>query len=198
SPEYTAYFQGLPPSTRERLLESQRGLYKGISSATIDTIFEMLRTRQVSLEPHQRRGETMLLTATEVTGGRREGDEITLDLHHTEVNEDFSLRTSSLVLATGYRAQVPEFLEPVRERIRWDERGRYDASPSYTVDHDDREIFVQNGEEHTHGFVAPDLGMGAFRNSVIVNSMAGREVYPVEKRIAFQEFGVPDHLRSPA
>ncbi|MFN3340987.1 MAG: SidA/IucD/PvdA family monooxygenase, partial [Dietzia sp.] len=125
SPEYTAYFQGLPAATRERLLASQRGLYKGISSATIDTIFEMLRTRQVSLEPHQRRGETTLLTATEVTGARREGDEITLDLHHTEVDDDFALRTSSLVLATGYRPQVPAFLTPVRDRIRWDERGRY-------------------------------------------------------------------------
>ena len=50
---------------------------------------------------------------------------------------------------------------------------------------------MQNAEEHTHGFIAPDLGMGAYRNSVIIAAMLGREVYPVEKRIAFQEFGVP-------
>ena len=37
--------------------------------------------------------------------------------------------------------------------------------------------------------------MGAYRNSVIIAAMLGREVYPVEKRIAFQTFGVPDHLR---
>ena len=57
---------------------------------------------------------------------------------------------------------------------------------------------MQNAEEHTHGFVAPDLGMGAYRNSVIIAAMLGREVYPVEKRIAVQSFGVPDHLKEVA
>ena len=37
---------------------------------------------------------------------------------------------------------------------------------------------MQNAEEHTHGLAAPDLGMGAYRNSIIVNAMCGREVYP--------------------
>ena len=54
---------------------------------------------------------------------------------------------------------------------------------------------MQNAEEHTHGFVAPDLGMGAHRNSIVLAAMLGREVYPIEKRIAFQQFGVPDRLR---
>src|SRR3546814_16331896 len=87
-----------------------------------------------------------------------------------------------------------------RERITWDDRGRFVASSTYAIDSEltsGNEIFVQNAEEHTHGFVAPDLGMGAHRNSVIIAAMTGREVSPVEKRIAFQAFGVPDHLRRP-
>ena len=63
---------------------------------------------------------------------------------------------------------MPDFLDPVRDRIRWDEQGRFAVSPTFAVDHAGREIFVQNAEEHTHGFVAPDLGMGALRNSVII------------------------------
>ena len=55
---------------------------------------------------------------------------------------------------------------------------------------------MQNAEEHTHGFVAPDLGMGAMRSSVILAQVLGREPYPVEKRIAFQEWGIPDRLRT--
>ena len=55
---------------------------------------------------------------------------------------------------------------------------------------------MQNAEEHTHGFVAPDLGMGAMRNSVIlVAGAAGATPYVVEKRIAFQEWGIPDRYR---
>ena len=99
------------------------------------------------------------------------------------------------MLATGYAAEVPEFLDPIRDRIRWDEQGRFEASSSFAVDLPGSEIFVQNAEEHTHGFVAPDLGMGAHRNSTVIAAMLGREVYPIEKRVAFQHFGVPDHLR---
>lgn len=47
SPEYTRYFQGLPAGRRERLLRSQRSLYKGISSETIDGIFDTLDRKSV-------------------------------------------------------------------------------------------------------------------------------------------------------
>ena len=53
------------------------------------------------------------------------------------------------------------------------------------------EILVQNAEAHTHGFVAPDLGMMSYRNSWLIRTMLGREHYPVERSIAFQQFGVP-------
>ena len=66
------------------------------------------------------------------------------------------------------------------------------AGPTFAVDHAGGEVFVQNAEEHTHGFVAPDLGMGAMRSSVILAQVLGREPYAVEKRIAFQEWGIPD------
>lgn len=190
SPEYTRYFQTLPDPVRAGLLREQRHLYKGISGDLVDAIYDRLYARSVS-------GGTAitLLTAAEVVDARVDGGRYLLGLSHTESGESYRIRTDALVLATGYRAAVPEFLRPVRHRIRWDGRGRYAASQTYAVDLTGQEIFVQNGEEHTHGFVAPDLGMGAYRNSVIVRELAGREVYPVEERVAFQEFGVPARLR---
>jgi lysine N6-hydroxylase len=191
SPEYTSYFQGLPELTRARLLRDQRSLYKGISGDLVDAIFDLHYQQRVTGDGPR----TTLVTNTEVTGAARDGTAYDLELHHTETDESFGLRTQGLVLATGYTSRVPEFLEGVRDRIAWDAEGRYVASSSYAVDHWGQEIFVQNAEEHTHGFVAPDLGMGAYRNSVIVAALTGREVYPIEKRIAVQSFGVPDHLR---
>ncbi|WP_193612324.1 lysine N(6)-hydroxylase/L-ornithine N(5)-oxygenase family protein [Nocardioides lijunqiniae] len=191
SPEYTAYFQDLPELTRARLLREQRSLYKGISGDLVDAIFDLHYQQRVTGDGPR----TTLVTNTEVTGAAWDGTAYELDLHHHETDEDFGLRTQGLVLATGYGARVPAFLDGVRDRIRWDADGRYVADASYAVDHAGQEIFVQNAEEHTHGFVAPDLGMGAYRNSVIVAAVTGREVYPVEKRIAVQSFGVPDHLR---
>jgi len=106
----------------------------------------------------------------------------------------FSLATQGLVLATGYRYQVPAFLEPVRDRIRWDSGGRFDVARNYSIDVTGREIFLQNAGTHTHSITSPDLGMGAYRNSWIISEMLGRDYYPIEKSIAFQEFGAPDGL----
>lgn len=190
SPEYTSYFQSLPMDERDRLLAGQAALHKGISAELVDAIFDELYAQRVDGLP-----DPTLLTATEVRAATWDGSAYTLALHHLEQDEPMRLATGSLVVGSGYAPTVPSFLEPVRDRIRLDARGRMAASAHYTVDHADAEIFVQNAEEHTHGFVAPDLGMGALRNSVIVNTMTGREVYAVEKRIAVQEFGAPDRFR---
>jgi lysine N6-hydroxylase len=193
SPEYAAYHRALPMETRDRIARDQRHLYKGISADLIDAISDLHYQLRVSGDGPR----TTLLTHTSVEGARWDGRAYDLDLRHRESGEDFGLRTDGLVLATGYGASVPAFLEPVRDRIRWDAKGRYDVSESYAVDVAGEEIFVQNAEEHTHSLLAPDLGMGAYRNSVIIAAMTGREVYPVEKRIAVQTFGAPDHLRRP-
>ncbi|SDD74454.1 lysine N(6)-hydroxylase/L-ornithine N(5)-oxygenase family protein [Auraticoccus monumenti] len=191
SPEYTSYFHRLPAGTRDQLLREQRSLYKGISSDLVDTIYDTLYRLSVSGPV-----PTRLLTGTALTDASWDAasGRYTLDLHHLETDRGLRTTTEGLVVATGYASRVPSFLEPVADRIRLDGRGRFEVGRHYAVDHQQREVFVQNAEEHTHGLSAPDLGMGALRNSVIIAEMLGREVYPVEQRIAFQEFGVPDDL----
>jgi len=188
SPEYTAYFQSLPGATRERLLVEQKSLYKGISSELVNTIFDTLYRKRVHGD-----FTSNLLSNCELTGASYDADrgEYALGFFHTELGESFPLQTEGLVFAAGYAPGVPDFIDPIRERIRWDHNGRFAADGNYAIDNEGSGIFVQNAEEHTHGFVAPDLGMGAFRNSSIIAAMLGREVYRVEQRIAFQNFGLP-------
>ncbi|MCR1785090.1 SidA/IucD/PvdA family monooxygenase [Nocardioides carbamazepini] len=191
SPEYGAYHRALPIDTRDRLAREQRHLFKGISGDLVDAIFDLhYQQRVTGVGPR-----TTLLTNTEVRGARPVTGGSELDLLHVETGESFGLATGGLVLATGYAPTRPAFLDGVRDRIRYDARGRYDVAADYSVDVRGGEIFVQNAEEHTHSLLAPDLGMGPYRNSVIVAAMLGREVYPVEKQVAVQTFGVPDHLK---
>lgn len=191
SPEYGAYHRALPMETRDRLARDQRHLFKGISGDLVDAIFDLHYQQRVTGDGPR----TTLLTNTEVRAAQPVDGGSRLDLLHTETGEAFSLSTGGLVLATGYGPTEPAFLRGVEDRIRRDARGRYDVADDYSVDVAGGEIFVQNAEEHTHSLLAPDLGMGAYRNSVIIAAMLGREAYPVEKRIAVQTFGVPDRFR---
>lgn len=194
SPEYTDHFHALPAEQRERLGREQRSLYKGISGALVDDVHETLY--RLSLAGPVR---STLLTCTEVVGARWDdaAGEYVLRLRHTELGREVEHRTAALVVGTGYAAQVPAFVEPVRHRIRWDDRGRFAVRRDYTVDEDGR-LHVLNAEEHTHGLTAPDLGMGPWRASVVLAAVTGREPYPVERRTVFQTFGLPADAHDPA
>ena len=191
SPEYVDYFHGLPESTRYRLESEQKGLFKGIDAELVNGIFDLLYQKSAKgAVPTRLMTNTALRSASYDSAGGR----YTLGLRQVEQGRDFSLATQGLVLATGYRYRTPAFLDPVRHRIRWDRHGRFDVARNYSIDSTGRGIFLQNAGTHTHSITSPDLGMGPYRNSCIIRELLGREVYPVEKAIAFQEFGAPEGL----
>jgi len=198
SPEYSAYFQDLPADTRDRLINGQKNLYKGINEDLINEIYDLLYIKSLTGAV-----PTSLLTNSSLENAEWDGSEYSLRFTQEEQQRDFTLHTEGLVLATGYHATEPEFLSGLTGRVKRDERGRFAADSNYRIDAGTDAaadpdtaggpgaIYVQNAELHTHGLVAPDLGMGAYRNSCIIRDMLGWEYYPVETRIAFQNFGAP-------
>ncbi|MEX0729404.1 MAG: lysine N(6)-hydroxylase/L-ornithine N(5)-oxygenase family protein [Aquisalimonadaceae bacterium] len=185
SPEYVDYFYGLPAHKRDRLIRRQKNLYKGIDDDLICAIRDLLYEKRL-LHPLR----TRLLTNSElktVAFDARQG-RFDLNLYQSEQEQPYTISTEGLVLATGYTYQIPPFIEGIQSRIRWDNRGRFEVCRNYSIDRNESEIFVQNAELHSHGFVTPDLGMGCYRNACIIREMTGREHYPIETEIAFQRF----------
>lgn len=193
SPDYVDYFHALPEPTRYRLEAEQKGLFKGIDAELINAIYDLLYVKSVGGPV-----PTRLLTNTELTDAAYDPARGTymLGLHHVEQGRDLTLETEGLVLATGYRYRVPAFLDPIRDRLRFDGHGRFDVARNYSIDHTGRGVFLQNAGTHTHSVTSPDLGMGPYRNSWIIRELTGREHYPIEKSIAFQEFGAPAGVAS--
>lgn len=194
SPEYVDYFHALPQHQRDYLNKAQKNLYKGINSDLIDAIYDLLYTKSISGMV-----DTRLLTHSSLTAAywNPGAGTHTLHLEHAEQGTSYTLDSEAVVLATGYGYQEPGFLAGIRDRIARDSAGRFAVDRNYSTGVQPGEIFVQNAELHTHGFATPDLGMGAYRNSCILREMTGREVYPVERSIAFQQFGPPAAVGSP-
>jgi lysine N6-hydroxylase len=134
-----------------------------------------------------------LQTNTQVQRATASGQGVELQLYHQEQQRDSQLNTGAVVFATGFEYQPPEFLAGINQRIARDEQGRFAVGRNYAIDHQGNEIYVQNAELHTHGFVTPDLGMACYRNAWLIRELSGVEHYPIEQRIAFQQFGVADH-----
>lgn len=189
SPEYTDHFRALPDGLREQLGREQRTLYKGISAELVDDIHDTL----YRLSRGGRKLRTNLLAESELISAGRDANtgDYALRFRNTSLDKCFDRRSGSIISATGYKSQVPAFLAGLGDEIRLDAKGRLDVSRHYTVN-DAGTVHVLNGEEHTHGVTAPDLGFGPWRASVVLAHVTGREPYPIEKTIAFQTFGVPD------
>jgi lysine N6-hydroxylase len=198
SPEYTAHFHGLSAARRDALRAGQDLLYKGISAGTSERIYDTLYRRSIDgAEPdvgYAARCELRALSENAI------GDELRLGLHHLDEDASFEHATDVVVLGTGYR-ETPPPVPGLAAIAELDERGRPVIDADYRVrlsDGSPSTLFVQNAELHSHGVGAPDLGLGAHRNAVIVNALCGREVYPVHERNIFQTFGLPAEARVPA
>ncbi|MGB8193502.1 MAG: SidA/IucD/PvdA family monooxygenase [Chitinophagaceae bacterium] len=188
SPDYIDYFYNLPSHKKEEILARQKMLYKGINFDLIGAIYDYMYHKTIDT-PVLNVG---LYTNCELRGIDVNGEgSYTLSFYHREQQECFTHTSAAVVLATSYESQVPAFLQGIADRIRWNEKAKYDVQRNYSIGIHEKEIFVQNAELHTHGFNAPDLGMGAYRNSIILNEILGYEHYKLEKNIAFQTFGLP-------
>jgi lysine N6-hydroxylase len=187
SPDYVSYFYELPAERRARILSTQASLSKGINYSLIDQIYDLLYEMTVNGKqvPVQLRANCEL---TSIAPALQNGQ---YDLQFTQVQqqEPISHQAGQILLATGYRYNEPAFLQGLNGRICRTANGGLDVHRNYTIDIHQQEIFVQNAETQTHGFTAPDLSMGAYRNSWIINTIAEREVYKPEERIAYQDFG---------
>lgn len=189
SPDYIDYFYNLPDGVRESIVAKQDSLYKGVNASLINQIYDLLDDRRSRGERHAH-----LVTNSELTGCDYDPVEARYHLRFAQRDEgvQYTHATDGAIFATGYTQNVPGFIDGIRSRIRWDDMGRYRLSRNYAIDVTGRGIFVQNAGLYSHGLTNPDLGMSCYRNSCILRALTGVEHYPIERRIALQDFSVPD------
>ncbi|MFC6767142.1 SidA/IucD/PvdA family monooxygenase, partial [Natrinema soli] len=193
TPEYARYFYDLPQSRKDDLLADQDLLYKGIDPETSERIYDTLYERSIG----DREPDFGMLATTEVADIERLDGSYWLECEQHQQETSFALETDAVIFGTGYQRPTPTFLEPIADRIAFDDRGRFRVSEEYRLEGefgspDDAggRVFVQNVEVHTHGVGAPDLGLGCYRNAVIIDRLVGREVYPIDRDTVFQNFDV--------
>jgi lysine N6-hydroxylase len=193
SPDYTTYFHHLPQNKRDDRILKQDLLYKGISTKTIADIYDLIyeRTACGSQIP------VRLLSQIEVQQIKKqehgEKRNYQLSCFQKEQEKHFAHESEMVIFATGYQRKTPSCLSHLESLICRDEKNRTIVNRNYQLvltEETNCSIFVQNDELHTHGIGSPDLGLGAYRNSVIINKLSHRNIYPVSDRNIYQQFGI--------
>lgn len=191
SPDYVQYFHSLPQEKRDEIFSKQDLLYKGISAHTITDIYDLLyelsvggKELNVRLQP--------LVEVNEIYQNSPE-QHYTLQCRQWQQDEVFTHESEVVIVATGYRPNIPECLGEIDSLIQTDEKGRFEITEDYRLNFTEdmpNDIFVHSGISHSHGVGSTNLGLAVHRNKVIINTLAGKEIYPIYEDNIFQQFSV--------
>lgn len=198
TPEYMRHFHAIERDRRRAIVAGQDLLYKGISFSTIGALFDLLYERSIGgRDPGLSLHSNCAVDA--VTSDA--AGELSIDFRHRELDQAGQIRTDAIVAATGYRHIWPDWLQALKiDVLETDAHGDLLVGDDFIARRRDGgkgRVFVQNAEVFQHGVGAPDLGIGAYRNSVIANALLGRPHYRASTASSFQCFGMPETSAEP-
>lgn len=180
TPDYVRHFHALPEQRKPPIVASHKLTGDGVSPATLQVLSQYLYDTDFlnrDITPY-----TIMPYRDVHLMGR---DKVGFHLHMRNGfnNADETISVDRIVLATGYRYQLPACLAPLIERLDLDQ----DGFPRLTADYqvpwdgpDGHRIYMQNAGRNSHGVADAQLSLAAWRAAVIINSLLEEAVYDVD------------------
>lgn len=166
-PDYVRYFHALAPGRRMELLDVQRMASDGVSVDLLERIYQRLYENDF-VDP--RRIPVEVLPGRELVRATAGRDGWCLELVQTDTGATEDLRADIVVLATGYRFEMPDFLAPIAHLIPPSE-GRLPLGVDYSLPWDgprENKLFFLNAGRNSHGIADPNLSLGAWRAATVL------------------------------
>jgi len=180
TPDYVHQFHRLPESLRGTIVESQKLAGDGVSP---DTLRELSQLLYESDFLNSERRHYRILPHREVRSMSRSDGAFRLEMRNGFDHLTESVGADVVILATGYNYHLPSYLAPIANMLARDSKGHLKLRENYVASWsgpDDNRIYIQNAGRYSHGIADPQLSLAAWRASVIINSLLGREVYRTE------------------
>jgi lysine N6-hydroxylase len=179
NPRFARYFQALPEDHRRAVLGWQMSAIKGITVDLLHRIYSRLYEIDY-LSPE--RLEYHILSGVELRSLNRLPEGMTAGLVDPASGNRWTDHCDVVLLATGFRQEIPEFMSRLRSRIPI-------AGSAYAVDGsfrvqwdgpDDNRIYVQGAGLVNFGVGDKTLGLASWRSATIVNSLLGKSHYSLD------------------
>jgi lysine N6-hydroxylase len=188
SPDYVNYFRSLDFDTRINTLPTLGTLRKGMDPETLKRIYHLLYHRSI----HRDDPPVVIQPLTELNEiEKNDAGNYILSFRQWQEDRAFEIETNKVVLATGYKPNIPDWLARMKGDIEWEDDKRFKVLDDYRIAfHEERphHLFTLTNLEHADGAGATNLGLSVQRNQKIINKVAGRVVYPLRDNTVFQRF----------
>lgn len=175
TPGYVERFYGLPEPLRLAHTRRQVLASDGVSSSTLKKLYRRLYEKKLEVSASADHGVS-LRPHRDVVAATRKGHEIQLMMRNGFDDSFENIEVDAIILATGYRFVLPEFLKPLQTRIALNTIGEPVLGCDFSLMWDgpaENRIFVLNAGRHSHGIAEPQLSLAAWRSAVIANAVLG-------------------------
>ncbi|WP_054709924.1 SidA/IucD/PvdA family monooxygenase [Bacillus sp. JCM 19041] len=188
SPDYIDYFHRLPYETRKEALPLLGNLRNGVQQKTLHKIYDMLYHRSI----HTDRAPALIRANMEVENIEKVGPrEYVIKGEQWQEKKSFVHKTEKVILATGYKPQVPGWLQSMNDELVMESEKEFAVTRNAELvfkEKRNNRIFTLTNLEHSLGTSATNLGLSVERNARIVNELTGKEVYQTSPGHVFQQF----------
>lgn len=189
SPDYVEYFQSLTYEQRMDTLPDLDSLQNGVDPSTLSSIYDHLYHGSIGRE----KPNITIQPSTEIKGIEpNDNNTYTLKCHQWQADDTFDYETEKVVLATGYKPNIPDwFNERFKDEVVWEGDKQYKLTKNCEMvfkDERPNKIFTTTNIEHAHGTGANNLGLAVNRNVKIINAISGKSTYIDGEDTIFQQF----------
>jgi lysine N6-hydroxylase len=180
-PSHQQFLQALSRPTRRRLVEEMSLTGIALTPGALRTLYQANYDGMLAME----RFPVTLLPGREVSGGELRGDDIVLDVVSAEKREEHRVRYA--IVACG-RINAPMPLDAeLTERMDRDTDGEVLVGQDYSVSWkgmNGHRIYALNRSMYANGIPDANLTLLPVRAAIVLNSMLGREVYPIRDELS--------------
>ncbi len=177
TPSAVRYFNERTGTERNRLRDVQHyasdGVSEDLAAQIYRRLYELDYLEQPGLDPFQH----ALLPGARLTGLAERGDGTYLACVSGPAGRERTLCPDIVVLATGFEQKLPPCVSSL---LLVSADGTMRVDPDYRVDSSQCPVYIQNGAVRSHGIADPNLSLSSWRSAVILNSVAGRQVFKTE------------------
>ncbi len=179
TPGYMERFHGLPEDLRLTHTRRQVLASDGVSPSTLKKLYRRLYDRKLDGLDHG----IALRPYRDVISALSNGPEIELTMRNGFDDSIETIEVDMIVLATGYRFVLPDFLAALQSRIAVNSVGEPVLESDFSLAWDgpsENRIFVLNGGRNSHGIAEPQLSLAAWRSAVIANALLGKAHFDLD------------------
>ncbi|WP_232725385.1 lysine N(6)-hydroxylase/L-ornithine N(5)-oxygenase family protein [Bacillus sp. FJAT-44742] len=191
SPDFVDYFQSLSFDSRTSALPYLDQARKQIEPGVLENIYNELYHRSIE----RKDPDVLLQPMTELRGIRSLSvGTYELTMHQWQKNMSYSHVTSKVIVATGYKPNVPKWLKKYNDKIYREDENTMVVGKDYELlfkKERPNHLFTLTNLDQSHGTGATNLALSVYRNQRIINKIAGYERYAIQEDTIFQQF-MPD------